>query len=147
RLIEERELAAPGQVALVLGRRDSGHVVRFAVADRQVVRIRRGDTLAVRLDAWPEESLSAEGTQIGSAADAATGLFQVEARLQPTQLALVSGMVARVRLAPGNGEATLPYVPIGAVLEGDGEHAAVFVADGNTAWRRAVRVAFITGSE
>jgi multidrug efflux system membrane fusion protein len=147
RLVEERELAAPGQVVLLLGRRDSGHVVRLAVADRQVVRIRRGDPVTLRLDAWPEEDFTATVTQIGSAADAATGLFQIEAQLQATDRPLVSGMVARVRLAPGNDTATLPYVPIGAVLEGDGERASVFIADGAVARRRAVRVAFIAGDE
>jgi multidrug efflux pump subunit AcrA (membrane-fusion protein) len=101
----------------------------------------------VRLDAWPDEGFSATVTQIGSAADAATGLFQLEAQLQPTDRPLVSGMVARVRLAPGNGTATLPYVPIGAVLEGDGERATLFIVDGTVARLREVRVAFIAGDD
>jgi multidrug efflux pump subunit AcrA (membrane-fusion protein) len=73
-------------------------------------------------------------------------LFQVEAQLQPTDRPLVSGMVARVRLTPGNGT-TLPYVPIGAVLEGAGELASVFVVDGAAARLREVRVAFIAGDD
>jgi RND family efflux transporter MFP subunit len=144
RLVEEREMAAPGQVVMVLGRRDSGSVVRFAVADRHVVRIQRGDAVALRLDAWPGESFAAEVTQVASAADPATGLFAIEAQIAPSARALASGLVGRVSLAPGNAEATLPHVPIGAVLQGDGVNAAVFIADGAVARRRAVQVAFIT---
>jgi RND family efflux transporter MFP subunit len=144
RQVEERENAAPGQVVLVLGRQDSGYVVRLAVADRHVVRIRRGDVVALTLDAWPEQRFSATVTQIASAADPATGLFAIEAQLAATPQPLVSGLVGRASIAPGNG-ATLPHAPIGAVLEGNGERATVFIADGAVARRREVKVAFITG--
>lgn len=144
RLVEERELAAPGQVVLVLGRRDSGSIVRFAVADRHVVRIKRGDAVALRLDAWPGEAFNAEVTQIASAADPATGLFAIEAQVAPSARTLASGMVGRVSLTPGNGETSLPHAPIGAVLEGDGDRAAVFIAEGDVARRREIQVAFIT---
>jgi RND family efflux transporter MFP subunit len=143
RLVEERELAAPGQVVLVLGRRDSGSVVRFAVADRHVVRMKRGDAVTLRLDAWPGETFSAEVTQIASAADPGTGLFAIEALIAPAARTLASGLVGRVSLAPGNGEDTLPHAPIGAVLEGDGDRAAVFIAEGDVARRREIRIAFI----
>jgi len=144
RQVEERENAAPGQVVLVLGRQDSGYVVRLAVADRHVVRIRRGDVVALTLDAWPGQRFSAIVTQIASAADPGTGLFAIEAQLAATPQPLVSGMVGRASIAPGNG-ATLPHAPIGAVLEGNGERATVFIADGSVARRREVKVAFITG--
>ena len=143
RTIEERELAAPGQVMLVLGRADSGFVVRFAVADRDVVRLKRGASLQVRLDAWPEQVFQAEVRQIAGAADPASGLFEIEAALAPTKQALASGLVGRVRLQPEGG-ATLAYVPIGAVLEGHDDHARVFIAEGDIARRRDVQVAFIT---
>jgi len=144
RLVEERENVAPGQVVLVVGREDSGYVVRFAVADRQVVRIRRGDPVEVRLDAWPGETFRATVTQVASAADPATGLFPIEAQVDPNGRRLVSGLVGRVRLAPGPDEPTLPHVPLSAVIEGHGGNAAVFLVDGEVARRRPIEVAFIT---
>jgi multidrug efflux system membrane fusion protein len=144
RLVEERENVAPGQVVLVVGRADSGYVVRLAVADRHVVRIQRGDAVSVQLDAWPGEEFHAEVTQIASAADPATGLFAVEAHIDAGSRALVSGLVGRARLTPRDGAATLPHVPLGAVLEGDGHRATVFVVEGDVARRRDVQVAFIT---
>jgi len=144
RTVEERELAAPGQVMLVVGRADSGFVVRFAVADRDVVRLKRGAALQLRLDAWPEQVFAAEVRQIAGAADVASGLFEIEATLAPTTRPLATGLVGRVRLQPEDSGAKLAYVPIGAVLEGQGDHARVFVAEGDIARRRDVQVAFIT---
>lgn len=144
RLVEARENVAPGQVVLVVGNQDSGHVLRFAVADRHVVRIRRGEVASVQLDAWPGESFRAEIIQVASGADPATGLFPVEARLDAVPHTLVSGLVGRVQLAAGADDSTLPHVPIGAVLEGDGDRAVVYVVDGQVARRRDVQVAFIT---
>jgi RND family efflux transporter MFP subunit len=143
RAIEERELAAPGQVVLVVGRMDSGFVVRFAVADRDLVRLKRGASLQVRLDPWPDQVFTAEVRQIAGAADPGSGLFEIEAALAATQAPLATGLVGRVRLQPSEG-AKLAYVPIGAVLEGHDDHARVFVAEGNIARRRDVQVAFIT---
>ncbi|HXC60416.1 MAG TPA: efflux RND transporter periplasmic adaptor subunit [Steroidobacteraceae bacterium] len=144
RTVEERELAAPGQVVLMLGRADSGYVVRFAVADRDVVRLKRGAAVELRLDAWPEQVFQAEVRQIAGAADIASGLFEIEAALAPTQQPLATGLVGRVRLQPESSGEKLAYVPIGAVLEGHEDHARVFVTEGGVAHSRDVQVAFIT---
>jgi membrane fusion protein, multidrug efflux system len=144
RLVEERELVAPGQVALLLGRNEGGHVVRFAVSDRDIVQLRRGDAVEVRLDAWPGEAFTAQVTQIASAADVASGLFEVEAALTRTPRQLASGMVGRVRLSPSRDGTQLAHVPIGAVLEGTGDRATVYVTEGDVARRREIAVAFIT---
>lgn len=144
RTVEERELAAPGQVVLMLGRADSGYVVRFAITDRDVVRLKRGAAIELRLDAWPEQVFLAEVRQIAGAADAASGLFEIEATLAPTKQPLATGLVGRVRLQPESGGGKLAYVPIGAVLEGHDDHARVFVAEGDVAHSRDVQVAFIT---
>jgi membrane fusion protein, multidrug efflux system len=145
RLVGERELVAAGQTALVMGRNDNGFVVRFAVADRNVVQLRQGQAAELRVDAWPAETFKAQVSQIANAADPTSGLFNVEASLAATSRQLVSGLVGRVRLWPEAGtNTTLAYVPIGAVLEGNDKLAHIFVADGDIARSRAIEVAFIT---
>lgn len=148
RLVEERELVAPGQVVLVVGRSDSGTVARFAVSDRDVLRLARGQRVEVRLDAYPDRAFGAALSQIAGAADPASGLFPVEAALEPAPVTFANGLVGRVRLGEtARDGAQLAYVPIGAVLEGDADRAHVFVADGTVARRRDVRVAFITADQ
>jgi membrane fusion protein, multidrug efflux system len=143
RLVEERELAAPGQVALILGRNDAGFVVRFAVADRNIVQLRRGDAVELALDAWPGEVFKAQVSQVASAADTGSGLFEVEAALASSERRFVTGLVGRVRLWPQSGGQTLPHIPIGAILAGDGLRADVYVVNGDVASKRSIETAYI----
>jgi len=149
RLAEPRELVPAGQPVLVLGAEDRGYIVRSGLSDRDVVSLKRGDAVDVRLDAWPDAVLPARVTEIAGAADEKSGLFQVEAQIERSTgdkaPSLVTGMVARLSLHPGAREGdTLVYVPLGAVLDADGGKARVFVDDGGVARRRDVQVAFIS---
>ena len=144
KLAEEREFVQPGQSVLVVGPRAGGFIVRAALSDRDVVRLKLGDPATVSVDAFPGQSLTGRISVLPGAADAGSGLFDIEVELAAPPVTLVSGLSARVRIDPVvAGEATLPYAPISAVIEADGDRAAVFVVENGTASRRAVRVAFI----
>jgi len=154
RSAEPGELVQPGTPILTLGSRSRGVVVRVALADRDVVRVRRGDRAAVRFDALPERALEGTVTEIAAAADPMTGTYRVDvavpraAALGPDRggPGLASGLVGRVEIRPGAAP-PLAIVPVEAVLEADGSHATVFAlsADGRRAERRAVTIAFLTG--
>jgi len=153
RLVQERELVAAGTPVLVLGAQDRGYVVRVGLADREIVQVRIGDAAEVELDAHPGEKFPAQVTEVASGADDRGGMFQVELRLQPTKLRLASGLVAKVALTPASARGVdKVYVPIAAIVEGDGRRASVYVIDSSAnttdaqiAKRRAVEVAFIDG--
>jgi len=147
KLVEEREFVQPGQAILVLGPRAGGFIVRAGLADREIVRLRLGDPALVTVDAFPDQALRGTITVLPAAADSASGLFDIEVELDPAPVRLVSGLVARVRIEPAlASESTLAYAPIAAVIEADGDQAAVFVVEDGVAHRRAVRVAFIAPS-
>jgi RND family efflux transporter MFP subunit len=149
KMVEERELVPPGQPVIVLGSADRGHVVRFALSDRDIVQINNGDAVSVRLDAYPGRELKGVISEVSSAADVRTGLFPAQVRLDPAPgLKLASGLVARIRIAPERaGTGTLVRVPISAIVEGDGRAASVFVVDGTTARKRAVQVRFLEAEQ
>lgn len=144
KLVEEREFVQPGQAVLVVGPEAGGYIVRAALSDRDVVRLRLGDPASVTTDAFPGQALQGRVTLLPGAADAASGLFDIEVELAPAPVRLVSGLSARLRIDPAAAsESTLPYAPIAAVIEADGDQAAVFVIEDGAARRRPVRVAFI----
>ncbi len=146
RLAEERELVTAGTPVLVLGAQDKGFVVRTGLADREIVQVRLGDAAQVRLDALPDATLRGKVTEVASAADAASGMFRIEVTLEPTDLPLKSGLVAKLTVVPSTASAgSRVYVPIGAIVEGDGRTARLFVLDQDRARRRDVEVAFIEG--
>jgi RND family efflux transporter MFP subunit len=144
KLAQERELIPAAQPVLLLGARDNGYVVRTALADREIVQLKLGDAADIRMDAFPGKSFHGTLTEIGSAADDGTGMFPIEVRLDSLPQKLASGLVAKLNVYPSEGQASqLTYVPIGAVVEGDGDRASVFVIDGDRAKRKPVKIAFI----
>jgi membrane fusion protein, multidrug efflux system len=144
KLAEERELVPAGQAVLIMGTHDRGYVVRAALSDREIVQLKLGDPAEIRMDAYPAQTIAGSLTEIAGAADSRSGLFPVEVRFDSVPVALASGLVAKLNLhAAAARQRQLTYVPIGAVVEGDGDRASVYVVDGDHARRRAVRVAFI----
>jgi membrane fusion protein, multidrug efflux system len=144
KLAEERELVPAGTPVLVFGESDRGYVVRAALADREIVNVKIGDKGEIRMDAFPGQPMTGTIVEIASAADERTGMFPIEVQFDSPPPRLVSGLVTRLRLAPTSDTPQLTYIPIAALVEGDGDRASVFVIDGGKAQRRDVRVAFIT---
>jgi RND family efflux transporter MFP subunit len=150
KLAEEREVVQQGQTVLVVGPERAGYIVRAGLADRDVVKLKRGDPATATLDACPGRELPGRVSEIPAAAVEQSGLFDVEVTLDeaPAGCRLVSGLVARLRIEPAAGAGdTLPYVPIAAIVEADGDRAAVFVPAGDVAERRPVTIAFIAGDQ
>lgn len=145
RMAEPGELVSPGTTVLVLGSRARGSVVRIGLADRDLVRIRRGEAAVVWFDAYPGREWRGTVTEIAAAAEPGTGTYRVEIAL-PEAAGLVAGMVGRVEVKPASG-LRAAVVPIEAILEADGDEATVYAlsADGARAERRRVTVAWLAG--
>lgn len=145
RRAEPGELIGPGAPVLVLASRARGTVLRAGLADRDAVRVRRGDVALVRFAALPDRTFDGRIVEIGAAADPVTGTIPVEIAL-PAGGTLFSGLVGTAEIRPA---ASTParLVPVEAVLEADGASATIFTLadDGASAERRTVRVARIAG--
>jgi len=144
RLAEPGEVVAPGRPIVHLSGRGRGFVVRVPLADRDVLGLRPDTRAEVTLDAAPERLLAGRVGEIARAAGRGTGTFQVEIALDPAPgLPFLSGLTAKVEIArsvPAAGA-----VPLGAVVDGDGDRGVVFTVDGGVARRVPVRIAFLLG--
>jgi multidrug efflux pump subunit AcrA (membrane-fusion protein) len=118
--------------------------VRAALSDREVVQLKLGDPAEIRMDAYPDQAIAGSLTEIARASDERTGLFPIEVRFDSVPVSLASGLVAKLNLHPAaSRQRQLTYIPIGAVVEGSGDRASVYVVEGDHVKRRPVRVAFI----
>jgi RND family efflux transporter MFP subunit len=143
RMVEPGEVMAPGRPAFHVSGRSKGAIVRLGLTDRDALRVRDGDAARVVLDARPDLALPARITQIATVASPGAGTFDVEVRLDALPEGLLSGLTAKVEIV--HDEPVSAVVPIGALVEGQGDQAAVFVADGIRAKKLPVRVAFLQG--
>jgi len=145
RQAEPGELVTVGRTILSLGSVARGSVVRVGLADRDAVRIHRGDAAVVHFDALPGREFPGRVTEIAAAAETATGTFRVEVAIRERG-GPASGLIGRVTIQPS--EAILATViPLEAVLEADGDQASVFVLsdDGASVSRRLVTLGSIAG--
>lgn len=144
RLVEARELVAPGQPVLIVSRDNAGRVLRVGLPDRDQVRLVRGDRAEIRFDAYPDRSFGAEVVEIGAAADPRTGTFTVELALDATDTALPSGSIGRATIHARGDGSTRSYLPLSALVEGSSEQARIFVIENDKAREKLVSVAFIS---
>jgi membrane fusion protein, multidrug efflux system len=155
-----RRTAEPGQQigggvpVLLLGRSGQGQVLRAGLADRDAARVAPGDPAVVRFDAPPGTVMRGRVSQIAAQATPGTGTWVVEIRLEHpvsgSGRGLQSGLIGAVEIRPRREE-RVRLIPIAALLEGDGDSAAVYtLADHGTdtvAERRGVRIAFLAGEQ
>lgn len=144
RHVSPGELVAAGVPVVTLAGAARGTVLRVGLPDRDAVRVRRGSAARVWLDAYPGRELTGTVTEIAAQATPGTGTFAVEVSL-PGARDLPTGLVGRVEIA-ATGAAAVTLVPVEALVEADGDSAAVYVLDGGRARRRAVQVAFLDGA-
>ena len=122
------ESRGAGTPILVIGAQHKGFVVRTGLADREIVQVKIGDEAKIRLDALPGQTLHGRVTEVSGAADTGSGMFGIEVSLDPMDLPLKSGLVAKLTVVPSSASAgSRVYVPIGAIVEaqvtaeGDGD--------------------------
>lgn len=142
---EPGELLAPGVPVLILGSDARGAVFRAWLADRDILRVRRGDIAAVSFAAMPGRELPGRVSGIGGAADPMTGMYRVEVTLEQAG-ELPSGLVGRLEIRPAAPRA-FSLIPIGALIEAHGDSGTVFAlsSDGRRAERRVISIAFLSG--
>jgi RND family efflux transporter MFP subunit len=148
RMAEPNELVQPGQPILLVGGRERGWIVKTSIADRDVVHAMPGDAAVVTFDAYPGRAFDGRVSIVSSAADVATGTFPIEVRVEPGDARFVAGLVAKVALVPRGAQvASVPVVPVRALLEANGDRAFVYVVDParHVVSRADVRIGRISG--
>ena len=128
RMAEPNELVLPGLPSLARGTTGYGGAARAGLADRDVVRLTVGDVAKVRFGAYPGEVFQGRVTEIASAADLATGTFEVAVAVPDPGGRLKAGFVADVEIQPSTGSG-YAVIPIDALVAGDGTTGAVFTVD------------------
>lgn len=157
RLAEPGQQLPPGMPVLLLASAGRGQVVRVGLADRDAGRVRVGDPAVVTFDANAGQRYDGRIARIAAAATPGSGAWEIEVRLDRRvgigSDGLASGLIGRVVISP-RGTTTLRMIPLGALLEADGDSGMVYVvrdsgatgsAAAATSRRLQVQVAFVDG--
>jgi len=112
------------------------------IPERDIPKVRIGQSAYLNLEAWPEERFPARVLRIRPVVDAATGTVRVSLEVE-TKGRLRPGMFARafVQTETRSGAMVVPRSALSLESIGD----TVYVAEGDTASRREVQLGFKEG--
>lgn len=126
-----KKLASPGEIigegmpVILFGSTDSQWILKANVADRDIVRLKLGDSAVITLDALPGVVITASVSEISSMADSYTGTFEIELVPDKHYRNLASGMVAEAMVYPSN-DSCYWLIPAEALVGGTGHRATVY---------------------
>ena len=113
-------------------------VVRASLPDRDAVRIRRGATALVSLDAHAGRPLRLRVARVYPAADANSRLVTVELALPPGRATAPMGSLARLTIPLAQHQHTVVIPSVAIQQYADGRRVVFVVGDGDTAELREV---------
>jgi membrane fusion protein, multidrug efflux system len=154
--IDPGEVVAPGRPIFRLNSTETSAIVRVAVTAEDIATLEVGSLGTAMLDGETGQQRNCSVTQVATSATPATGLFEVEAALEaPGNVPAATGQTTTTKALVRTGVAaqvefarrTLPHisVPMAALVDGEGMHAAVFLNVANKAVRKPIQVSFLQG--
>ncbi|MBN1145359.1 MAG: efflux RND transporter periplasmic adaptor subunit [Bacteroidales bacterium] len=144
-LAEEHEMVGAGTPVVVFSELGSEEwVIKAALADKDIVKVRKGDRAVAVFDAYPGKKFEAHVSQLTETADPYTGTFEVELTIDPGNERMINGLVAVVNIQAQNNQ-MVTLVPPEALLEAGGLQGYVYVLEhaDTTAKKVPVTIAYL----
>lgn len=147
RWVEPEQVVAAGTPVLGFADDEAGWLVRLALSAREVSRLAVGDHALITPSGLTEQSFTAVVARISAGAETPARTTEVELVPEgPVPASLRSGFVVHARLQPAP-VAPRSVVPAAALVEGQGDHAGLFIvsAADSTVTRVEVEVEALDG--
>jgi HlyD family secretion protein len=145
RLVEPGQLVTPmpGQGALVMLAQIDTVYAGLDVSETDLGRIRVGQPVALRIDAYPDRTFTGTVRELGYAADPRVRVFRIKVAVPNPDHALKPGMFARgeITVATHPGATVIPR----SAVVTEGGRTLVFVAEAGIARARTVRLGIASG--
>ncbi|MGQ9621028.1 MAG: efflux RND transporter periplasmic adaptor subunit [Bacteroidales bacterium] len=146
-LVKENELVSSGFPIFLFGMAGKSWKMTVGLADKEIIRISKGDSAVVMPDAWPGIKLPGIVEKTGEMAGYLNGTFEVEISFSDCGYRLAAGFIAGTDIYP-SARACIVYVPAGAVVDADNNKGFVFaVTDSSTVKKIPVTISGMKGSE
>lgn len=143
------EIVAVGTPVLTVSQGSAGYILKAGLSDRDVARLALGDAARVKLDAFPDTSVTGTVRRISATSDTRTGTFEIEIALGAVPKGVESGFMGEARVTPRGAASTKLAIPASAILEGHGSTATVYTIDPKTSTAHMTRIgiASVQGDE
>jgi membrane fusion protein (multidrug efflux system) len=137
KFVNQGEFVGPGSPLVALENMEDV-LVKLELADRDIVKIEKGQTVEVTTDAFPDRVFEGIVDKMASAAHPVTRTFQVEVRIDNHDGSLRSGMIASLHIVLEKSRGLV--VPSEALIDRIEGEAVVFVVADQIARRTKIRL-------
>ncbi|MBN2104945.1 efflux RND transporter periplasmic adaptor subunit [bacterium] len=146
RLVERNEMIGAGYPVYLFGSGQKNWVLKVGLSDRDVVRCQPNDSAIVKVDVYPDQSFTARIQEIAGAPDPMSGLYEVQLKLDPVNVSLMTGFVCRMVLYPSD-RTIYTLIPMVSLVNGNDHSGEIFTVSDSQAARIPVKIAFINGEK
>ncbi|MBK7232008.1 MAG: efflux RND transporter periplasmic adaptor subunit [Saprospiraceae bacterium] len=130
----------PGQmVCLLLGTEQNQWVVKGGLTERDWAKVEAGDKVEARIEAWPDQIISAVIDYKASASTNPNGTFDISIPLNKLPFKPAAGMVVECNIFPKKKEKRI-LVPIESLVNINGSTASLFIAENQSAKKIYIRL-------
>ncbi len=144
KLKESNEIVAPGHPVLVFASTEAEWVLTVNLSDRDIVRVKAGDSASVSFDAYPGEDFSAIVHEIANAANPLSGTYELELKLLDLPEQLVTGLIGKAKILPPPENFLI--LPHESLVEAIGNQGVVFKMENGHPVRTPVKIINITSA-
>ena len=139
KLAQENEIVASGQPVLYYASTENEWIMRVNVTDKDRVDLNLTDSASVLFDAFPDQQIRAEISEISEMADPYTGTFEVELTLLDQVPTPVNGLIGTAFIYPSR-KIDMPIIPYEALLEGNGMSGKVWLIQNQSPQKHRVEI-------
>lgn len=130
-IMHSGEITGPGTpVCAIMGTGTKDWKIMAGLVDKDWARVKVGDIVNVRLDAYPNRLYTGRVTDKSSVGGNASGTFDIEVKLNDNPASLAAGLIAKLSILPSTKE-RMTTIPIEALVKTNGSSGEAFtVVDG-----------------
>ena len=132
-------------VLFISGTNNADWVVKCGLTDKDWARLKGGEKAEIVFDAFPQ-TFTGSVKSLSQGSDVTSGLYQAEIRIERHEARLANGLFAKVSIFPRE-KTDMVSIPVDALIEGENDSAFVFVASGNMAQNKQVKIAYLEGDK
>jgi RND family efflux transporter MFP subunit len=141
-LFKTNELVGSGFPVFLFGASGKSWKLKAGFPDKDIIKINRGDSVKVTIDAWPEVKFRGVVTQVGEMSNPLTGTYEAEISVKNAGYRFISGFVAGVEVYPSMAESYLT-VPVQSLVEADGKSGYIYSVTSESRVRK-IKVEIVT---
>ncbi|MBK8722422.1 MAG: efflux RND transporter periplasmic adaptor subunit [Saprospiraceae bacterium] len=130
-IMHDGEIVGPGNpVCGIMGVGNADWKINAGLVDKDWARVKKGDAVTVRMDAYPTQTFNGKITDKTSIGGNASGTFDIEVKLNQNPANLAAGLITKLVIHPTTTE-KMTTIPIEALVKSNGNYADAFtIVDG-----------------